>query len=361
MPRFRPLRSLQKRIAKLRYHDVEVFRARFSRRFGKQQPVQFHQGERHHAGGIYAIFLIWQPTETPWYVDNALASLDEISANVILVVNHELDAGRLLDLKKRCSRIIIRDNAGFDFGGYRDATLHLLENENPTRLLYLNDSVYFFKKGLTPLFQQLAGADADVAGSFENWQHVYHIQSFCFSVSQRIFKSPAFAKFWHDYLPANSRLWAIGKGEIGFSEAILPIAQSVTSIYSADRIRQYLAESASNDIAQANTYICRELRLPPSVFNDESRSGLVSNICAQIARRSQIHTAGFLYKKYFDCPLMKRDLLYRLVFDIDEIEHNLVDVGHEGHLVDILSDMKRKVPGDQLGSTKRRLFEQGII
>jgi hypothetical protein len=87
----------------------------------------------------------------------------------------------------------------------------------------------------------------------------------------------------------------------------------------------------------------------------------VSRICAQITKRSQIHTAGFLYKKYLDCPLMKRDLYYRLLFDIDEIERNLVDVGHEGHLVEILSDMKRKGPGDQLHQTKRRLFEQGII
>jgi hypothetical protein len=361
MPELRLLRSLRKRVAKLRYHDVEVFRARFSRRFGKEEPYQLHQGTRHHAGGVYAIFLIWQPDETPWYVDNALAAFDEGQANVILVVNHELSAERLLDLKSRCSRIIIRNNAGLDFGGYRDATLHLLENENPVRLLYLNDSVYFFKKGLTQLFQELAGSEADVAGSFENWQHSYHIQSFCFSVSQRIIKSPEFTKFWHDYLPANSRLWAIRKGEIGFSEAILPIAHSVTSIYSADRVRQCLAESAPNDIQQANTYLCRGLRLPASVFNDESRAGLVSRICAQITKRSQIHTAGFLYKKYLDCPLMKRDLYYRLLFDIDEIERNLVDVGHEGHLVEILSDMKRKGPGDQLHQTKRRLFEQGII
>jgi hypothetical protein len=190
MPELRLLRSLRKRVAQLRYHDVEVFRARFSRRFGKEEPYQLHQGTRHHAGGVYAIFLIWQPDETPWYVDNALAAFDEGQANVILVVNHELSAERLLDLKSRCSRIIIRNNAGLDFGGYRDATLHLLENENPVRLLYLNDSVYFFKKGLTQLFQELAGSEADVAGSFENWQHSYHIQSFCFSVSQRNHQKP---------------------------------------------------------------------------------------------------------------------------------------------------------------------------
>jgi hypothetical protein len=96
-------------------------------------------------------------------------------------------------------------------------------------------------------------------------------------------------------------------------------------------------------------------------FKEESHTGLVSKICEHIAMRSQIHTAGFLYKKYLDCPLMKRDLLYRLQFDIYEIEHNLVEVGHEGHLIDILSDMKRKGPGYQLRSTKRRLFEQGIV
>ncbi|MDH4987955.1 hypothetical protein QEZ47_21020 [Aminobacter anthyllidis] len=185
MPKRHPLRSLKKRVAKFRYHDVEVIRAKLNRRLGKEEPYQVHQGARHHPGGVYAIFLIWQPKETPWYVDNALASLDESQANVILVVNHDLDPERLLDLSQRCSKIIIRNNSGFDIGGYRDATLYLLENEHPARLIYLNDSVYFFKKGLTGLFQDLAGSQADVTGSFENWQHAYHVQSFCFSVSQR--------------------------------------------------------------------------------------------------------------------------------------------------------------------------------
>ncbi|CAN7675731.1 hypothetical protein LJR007_001809 [Aminobacter sp. LjRoot7] len=361
MPKLRPLQSLKKRIAKFRYHDVEVFKAKFNRRFGTEEPYLLHQGERHYQGSVYAIFLIWQPKETPWYVDNALASLDEVQANVILVVNHALSAERLLDLRQRCSKIIIRNNAGFDIGGYRDATLYLLENAEPTRLLYLNDSVYFFKNGLTPLFRELADSKADVAGSFENWEYTYHIQSFCFSVGPRIIASPEFGNFWKEYLPVNSRLWAIKKGEVAFSETILPIAKSVTSVYSPNRIRQHLSKIALDKVELTNIYICRGQRLPSSSFNEESQTGLVSKICEHIAMRSQIHTAGFLYKKYLDCPLMKRDLLYRLQFDIYEIEHNLVDVGHEGHLVDILSDMKRKGPGYQLRSTRRRLFEQGII
>ncbi|MBT1157331.1 hypothetical protein J1C56_17200 [Aminobacter anthyllidis] len=361
MPKRHLLRSLKKRVAKFRYHDVEVIRATLNRRLGKEEPYQVHQGERHHLGGVYAIFLIWQPKETPWYVDNALASLDESQANVILVVNHDLDPERLLDLRQRCSKIIIRNNSGFDIGGYRDATLYLLENEHPARLIYLNDSVYFFKKGLTGLFQDLAGSQADVTGSFENWQHAYHVQSFCFSVSQRIIRSLEFSKFWTDYLPVNSRLWAIRKGEIGFSKAILPIAESITSIYTTSRIEHRLAEIAPDKIESTITYLCREIRLPLSRFKNESRAGIASKICERIATRSQIHTAGFLYKKYLECPLMKRDLVYRLQFDIDEIEKNLIDVGHEGHLADILSDMKRKGVGDQLRSTERRLFDQGII
>ena len=202
---------------------------------------------------------------------------------------------------------------------------------------------------------------ADVAGSFENWEYTYHIQSFCFSVGHDIIASSEFARFWEEYLPVNSRLWAIRRGEIAFSEAILPIAKSVTSIYTPNKIRHHVSEIDLNKVESTNIYICRGQRLPSSSFKEESHTGLVSKICEHIAMRSQIHTAGFLYKKYLDCPLMKRDLLYRLQFDIYEIEHNLVDVGHEGHLVEILSDMKRKGPGYQLRSTKKRLFEQGII
>lgn len=361
MPKLRLLRSLKKRVAKIRYHEVEVIKSRFNRSLGRDEPYQVHQGMRHHPGSVYAIFLIWQPNETPWYVDNALASLDEAQANVVLVVNHGLDAERLADLQRRCSKLIIRDNAGLDIGGYRDATLHLLENAVPTRLLYLNDSVYFFSNGLTPLFRELAGAEADVVGSFENREHGYHMQSFCFSVGHRIVASSAFASFWKQYLPVNSRLWAIRKGELGFSLAILPVARSVTTVYTPDRLRQRLTESDSGDVEAMNGQICRDLRLPATSLGSESRATIVAKICERIATRSQIHTAGFLYKKHLDCPLMKRDLVYRLQFDIGEIEQNLIDVGHEAHLADILSDMTRKGSGDQLRSTRRLLFDQGII
>ena len=58
---------------------------------------------------------------------------------------------------------------------------------------------------------------------------------------------------------------------------------------------------------------------------------------------------------------MKRDLLYRLQFSIYEIEKNLTDVGHEGHLSEILSEMKRKGLGSQLPLFKRIRFSLGVL
>jgi len=348
-------------IFKFAYHDVQIYKAKFRRRFLNSQGVVVSDGARTHSGGVYAIFLIWQPKALPWYVRNALDALDDAGINVICVVNHDLTEERLRELSGLCKTVIVRGNAGFDIGGYKDATIYMFEGESPRRLLYLNDSVYFFREGLTEMFKRLATSDADIAGTFENWEYTYHIQSFCFSVSNRIFQTREFVDFWNDYLPVNSRLWAINNGEIGLSRAIVPIAHSIEAIFSPNQIRDHLSKMSMDEIVSLNAYICFGQRL--SVFGHKGipKSVLISEICNRIALRSQIHTGGFLYRRYLRSPLMKRDLLYRLQFSIYEIEKNLTDVGHEGHLSEILSEMKRKGLGSQLPLFKRIRFSLGVL
>ena len=91
-------------------------------------------------------------------LSNALSALNGLGIKVIAVVNHPLNDERLSELKKRCAHVLIRNNKGFDIGGYRDATLFIRERLKPRRVCYFNDSVYYFTEGLPDLFDKLANS-----------------------------------------------------------------------------------------------------------------------------------------------------------------------------------------------------------
>ncbi|QND54840.1 hypothetical protein HB779_23395 (plasmid) [Phyllobacterium sp. 628] len=287
--------------------------------------------------------------------------MSENGINVVAVVNHSLDEDRLAELKAQSAHVLIRDNTGFDIGGYRDATLFLRRIAAPERAIYLNDSVYFFKEGLSELMRRLSDSDSDIVGSFENWEFHYHIQSFCFSVSSHVFNSDKFVQFWLDYLPVNSRLWAINRGEVGLSRAMVPVARSIETIYNPNKLRAGLNDLPAESLMSMNSCLPKGLRIPAEDFKNIPRSALIDEFCGQVTVRSQIHTGGFLYNKFLQCPLMKRDLFYRLQFGIYEIEQHLIDAGEKMHINEILTDMRKKGPGDHLPILKRLLFNRGII
>ncbi|BCM18237.1 rhamnan synthesis F family protein [Mesorhizobium sp. J8] len=355
--------SVAKRIVKFLYHDIKVLRALCCRPFPSRPSIKsVHEGARAHPGGIYAIFLLWQPKRFSWYVQNALESLNEAGINIVAVINHDLSEDQLAYLSGHTRSIIIRDNSGFDIGGYKDATTYLAKsNIALSRLLYLNDSTYFFKGGLTDLFRRMITSEADIIGTFENWEFTYHIQSFCFAVSGDLFRSEKFQRFWTSYLPVNSRLWAIQAGEIGLSRAMIPIASSIDIIYKPNALRPALSTLSKDDYTGLIKLYPGAIRFPHTHFLRLPKSACVDELVSRIGLRSQIHTGGFLYRKYLACPIVKRDLLYRRQFSADEIEQALLETGHEGHLDEIMTDFKRRGDSLHLSVLSRLKVANGIL
>ena len=356
------VRSLR-RLVRFLYHDLSVFKAWSKRRFLPQSSItEYHVGEKKNAGDVYAIYLIWQPAGFPWYVKNTLSALNDLGINVIAVVNHPLNNEQLSELRRHCAHLLIRDNAGFDMGGYRDATLFIRDTLKPGRVCYLNDSIYCFSEGLIELFRKLASSAADIAAPFENHEFSYHIQSFCFSVSDRIFLSEEFQTFWQNYLPVNSRVWAIDKGEKGLSNAIVPRAESIDVFYTPDHLRPFLLDLPLDELQRLNRYFPRLVRHKEGELQKLSKSQLVNELCRLIAIRSQIHTGAFLYQRFMGCPLMKRDLYYRLQFSLDEIDENLHEVrANDDHFRDILADMQKKGTGRDLSYWNMAKFAEGLL
>ncbi|WP_407976691.1 rhamnan synthesis F family protein [Brucella pseudogrignonensis] len=354
---------LAKRIVKFFYHDTKVIFALMNRNKTRQSSiVSVHLGDKRFTGGNFAIFLIWQPNGIPWYVTNAIVALNNTGVNIIAVVNNEITSDIRKYLQNQCHTLLIRDNSGYDIGGYKDASIFVdLNFSDISRVIYMNDSVYYFKENISELFIKLINSPFDICGTFENREKKYHIQSFCFSVSGRLFKNSKFQKFWNDYLPVNSRLWAINEGEIALSQTMLPLSDQYEILYNASDLVQRLKDCETSSLFQLNKYLPQKARFTEGEFDLLSPQQATAFIVQRIQTRSQIHTGAFLFKKYLNCPIMKRDLVYRLQFTASEISTLMSELqyGEAGELV--LQEMEKKGTPRQLSLIKQLRVAVGIL
>ncbi len=344
--------------AKITHHHLPIARALFARRSGRESAPVLVEGTLRHPGDVYAVFVMWQPGETRWYVRNALAALAAAGVNVLLVVNHPLHEARRRELLRSCAVMFLRDNSGQDMGGYRDAILHVA-GLRPERLLVMNDSVYYLEGGLLPLIERLATSPFDVQGTFENWERDHHVQSFCYSISGRLLQNPELQAFWKAYLPVNSRLWAIRKGEIGSSRVMVREARSIDILYTPARLRPEILHLSRTELLDLVRYLPLDLR-PLALERGLTGPAIAERVLSAINIRSQVHSGGFLYRRFMGSPLLKRDLLYRTMYRHYEIEVLLGETGAEGHEAEILTDMRIKGDGSLLRGPLRTAFEMGL-
>lgn len=338
---------LLKVVVAFKTHYWEILKAYLKAFFGRDKFIEsIYDGDLVHPSNNYAIFLIWQNGGVPWYVLNALDSLRANEVNVVLVSNKILSKSQLEILKKLSFKVMVRENYGLDFGGYKDGTQFLKKSLlKVNKLIYINDSVFYYKNGLSELIEKLLDKNYSVVSAFENWEFCYHLQSFCISVDNDIYNSDLFVKYWADFLCVNSRWWAIRKGEVGFSKILLKITKSVNVVFDSNELLSHLNRESIDELIGMSKYLCIANRLSPALamdYGQVNKDYLVGEILKNVENASQIHTAGFFHMKYNCCPLLKRDLIYRTAFSPIEVEKNIRDLGYLEEIESVMLDMKRK-------------------
>ncbi|WP_312240065.1 rhamnan synthesis F family protein [Pantoea sp.] len=177
------------------------------------------------AGGNVIVMALYEKTKLR---DDTIALLEEARKKNIFVI-----AVNTLKLTKENYRpdltnvYIERDNFGRDFGSYKVGMQYLFREkiaDTCKRLLIINDSVFFSKKGLSKFLDDLFGTDIDVLGATENREISHHLGSFCISVSGEITRHAKFEKYWNDYKPSNVRPLVIKRGEFTLSKVLKSLA-----------------------------------------------------------------------------------------------------------------------------------------
>lgn len=173
---------------------------------------------------------------------------------------------------------IERDNYGRDFGSYKAGMKYFFDKgfqDKCERLLIINDSVFFSKRGLPEFVQNLFNTDVEVLGATENSQHSHHLGSFCISVAGKITRNVKFKNFWLNYKSSNVRPLVIKRGEFGLSKLLKSLVSSEQNFKSLFNVSFMEKELSSNKELYESYYYYR--REGESSWRNRSITGLIAS------------------------------------------------------------------------------------
>jgi hypothetical protein len=234
-----------------------------------------------------AIFLLFQPKGLQNSTLMTCRILNDAGYSVLAISNTPLadaDRDRLLEV---CWRVMERPNYGYDFGGYRDGILYLLEqSEMPERLLVMNDSIWFPLSAQDTLLERLERSGLDVAGSIVHHdfnKNVFGrssrrvIESYLFLFSSRALRSPAFASFWREYRVSSNKFNAVYRGERRVADAMMSAGLTADGLFCREDFLAAISAQSDEFLRKTLLYAsCNDIELAEAsdrLLNEAESSG----------------------------------------------------------------------------------------
>lgn len=217
--------------------------------------VQRHDGPL-PLGQRVAALLIFQPGEIPGSILETCGQLTKLGYSVLVVSNGALIPSARSALIPHVWRLLERPNLGYDFGGYREAVMHLWDHGvDPEELLILNDSVWVIHDAFPAFLDQLAKLGADVSGGvLRSKKRRRWLESYFFRLNRTALKSPAFQAFWQGYRLVDSKFGVIRQGERDFTVALAAGGLSVAALGDNGDFLARMAEAPDAELRIALTY-----------------------------------------------------------------------------------------------------------
>lgn len=284
------------------------------------------------------------------------------------------------------SVLIEMPNIGRDFGAYQQGVSYVqrkLGLEQASRLIFLNDSIYFFERADSqPLVDAMLDPAADYVGSNENFFAHYHIGSFLFAVGGPIPGHPTFARFWQRYIPFSTRPHAINAGEVGLSRTIMATGAVPRVLYQlADIAADVAALVARRDGREDYLLSMRSRRI---ILGDVRRYSQIAQISSDDAaagaafaslagareadvlleflqNNNQVHFSGLLLTRFANMPFVKKDLVYRGIQLLPDVVTLCAEQNLDSRENIVRMFRPRKTPSTFRGLWERLLSQLGII
>jgi len=185
---------------------------------GKKPTVHFEQP---YQGQRILLLALYEKGRLRADIENLLITAKSLGMYVLAV--NTLKVMNPDGLKDKIDCYIERPNFGRDFGSYQTGFLHIYKNgleQKCTRLLMLNDSLFYSKANLTAFLEQMITTDIEVLGATENHEIEHHLGSFCISINQGILQQTRFRRYWARYANTDVRPKVIKRGEMKLSKTL---------------------------------------------------------------------------------------------------------------------------------------------
>lgn len=180
--------------------------------------------------------------------DHVLRYVGEIRRlgfSVVFISSARLGEAELERLRGCCDDVILRDNAGLDFGSWSDGFAkhrHAIGG----RLLLANDSVYGPIGSLATTLDRLTGSPADFYGMVESLEPIPHLQSWFLLFEPRVVTSDAFAAVLNQPFSAMTKRQIIRDGEIALSRRLAAAGFHYEALFRNERSKLMNPRYAAN-------------------------------------------------------------------------------------------------------------------
>jgi hypothetical protein len=213
--------------------------------------IEVHDGSKILKQNL-VIYLIHQPNGI--FESNRIA-IDFLASQgyeVMIISNGPMSLYDIQNLKKYCWKIIIRENVGYDFGGYR-CGLNFLKNSisSINRLMLVNDSIWFPVIEHSKLIYNFEASVFDFGGAVylehekNNFQSI--VLSYWMIFNKNILNKKLFWKFWEGYIPTSNKTLTVKLGERGISRYLMSAGIQVGGIFT---IKKFLSSMKSANSKQ---------------------------------------------------------------------------------------------------------------
>ena len=220
---------------------------------------------------------------------------------------------------------INNNNVGWDFSMYKTATLYLLKNirELPQKILYVNNSCYYFSDEKNKFFENFFDKKFDFISPFENTLHglysPWHLSSWCFSVSKNFFLSTEYLQFWNSYKDIRNKFYAIRNGEHLLTKVALVYSGKLKAVYDYNQIlkifRQKLKLVGYNGLKK---FLPKKLIVDFSNYiniysialDSDKGSHLIDFVQTEIHKYFSAHAFAIFLIQFENFPFLKKDIFF---------------------------------------------------
>jgi hypothetical protein len=271
-------------------------------------------------GPEIALVLLYQPDGLLLSTFHMLDHLRSKGLSLLIVSNAPLSQADRDRVGPRAWRIIERPNFGYDFGGYRDGILHLLdEGIGPGRLFVINDSVWFPLRDDSDLVDRARASGADLYGFALNDARQnarqQHLQSYFLAFSERLFSHGDFRAFWTRLFLSNDKDQVIRHCEMALTGHFEARGHSVACRFDGDAITVAAAALDDDTLGDILGYLAgiearngdRLRQLQAAEAKDAAwRAQALEAIAPSRTRLALIRAHPALLISKLDAPLLKK-------------------------------------------------------